>query len=68
MVKEVRNLREYIGKVVSVVYEDGFNHVAKKDGKLKLINEFVLVIEDYKGKEHIIPLGKVIRVECDKGG
>ncbi len=57
-------LSESIGKTISVFYNDTFNSVSIKTGKLLDFDEFVLkILEEEKEKPILIPRIKCIRIE-----
>lgn len=63
-----RLLSGSIGKTVSVFYNDTFNSVSFKTGKLLDFDSFGLeIIENNKLNPTIIPITKCIRIEMGEG-
>ena len=56
---EARKNGNYIGKRILVIFEDGKDHFAKKDGVCTDSNEQEIIL-DHK---HIVPRSRVVRME-----
>lgn len=57
--------KNFIGKELKIIFEDGEAHTSKKEGKLTSFTDKHLFLETYRGLE-VILLEKIIRVEVAK--
>lgn len=54
--------KEFIGKSVKIVYEDGLNHFSTKLGKIISFNQTHVIISSGSSK-YAINLSKILRIE-----